>query len=139
MECRDCGNRLDPESTFCEACGAPVDPASRPVTPGRKWAARLLRFLGMTVISASALFTWVAWDAFSRSDRPVFVGLAFVVLVMGGGINYAGRRLNPQAGRVTVWGTLGLFGGGAVFLIVMILLAALFLGAVVGAWESFWS
>lgn len=138
MECRDCGTPLNPGSTFCETCGVPVDPVTQAVTPGRKWAARLLRFLGMAVISASGLLAWVGWDGSSRSDRPVVVGLAFAALVMGGGINYAGRRLNPQAGKVTAWGILGLLGGGAFFLIAVIVAVLLFMGAVVGAWDSLW-
>jgi len=134
MECRQCGNPVSPEATFCEACGARVDRAAQPVTPGRKWAARLLRFLGMTVIVAAALITGISWEFWHRTDRPAIAGMAVAAVVMGGGINYAGRRLNPQAGKVTAWGVFGgLLGGAGAFLVAVIVAGLIFFGAVAAA------
>ena len=131
MECRDCANAVEPEWKFCEACGAPVDPARQPVTSGRKWAARLLRFLGTMVIGFAMIAAWIALDSASGADRMGFIGLAVAAMVMGGGINYAGRRVNPHAGRVTISGVLGgLFGVAAAFLVIILIIGMLFMAAV---------
>jgi hypothetical protein len=94
MECRDCATSIDPEWTHCEVCGAPVDSESTPISGGRKWAARLLRFFGTMVVVAAVIV--------GRLGPVGVFGVA-----TGVGINYAGRRLNPQAGAVTVAGVLG--------------------------------
>ena len=98
-----------------------MGPGGRPVASGRKWAARLLRLLGTMVIGAAAIVAWVALTS-SRPDRPLLVGVAAVAMVVGGAINFAGRRVNPHAGKLTVSEFLGGLLGGAAALMVAVII-----------------
>jgi hypothetical protein len=133
MFCSQCGTEIDDDSTECHSCSATTQLGQSELDPGRKTGAAALRSLGMFILAGS-ITIWLAWLLLFGSTFPI-IYLIFACVV-GGGMHYAGRKMDPHAHSATSRGIVGGAVGGIVivvgFIIAFVLAVLAFIGGIFG-------
>jgi hypothetical protein len=121
------------ESTGCQSCGRTTQLGQSELDPGRKTGAAALRSLGMLILVGSITLGLGSSLIFGSAFPNVFLILACAV---GGGMHYAGRKMNPHEHSASVAGAVGgVLGGTAIvvgMLVALLVVAIEFFESVFG-------